>query len=148
MITKFLPLRNISSSFHQIIVTMDKNATTVHMFNRQSPTDCGTLRIIGIFVTLLFVSSVLSNSALIYIYFKKKILFCRISIVIIILAGVNLFGSIATLPTTILNSFMCGFVIGKYGCYITSVLMYFVGCFSIYLLVIISFLRYFLQKII
>ena len=110
-------------------------------FNRRSPTDCSTLRVIGSFVFILFLLSVFSNSLLILIYLKKRSLFSRISGFIIILASLNLFGSFATLPTVILNSFSCGFVIGKYGCYITSFLMYFVSCFSIYLLVIISFIR-------
>jgi hypothetical protein len=111
-------------------------------FNKRSPTDCGTLRVIGTFVFILFIFSVYTNSVIILVYVKKRSLFSRISGFIIVLACLNLFGSFATLPTVILNSFSCGFVIGKYGCYITSFFMYFTGCFSIYLLVIISFIRY------
>ena len=114
----------------------------IDFFCQISPINRGTLGIIGVFTLVLFIFSFISNSTLLVIYLKNKSLFKSINMVIVILAAFNLIGTVFTLPLVTVNSFMGRFVFGKYGCYISSFIMYFVGCFSIYLLVIISFFRY------
>jgi hypothetical protein len=86
---------------------------TIDIYNQISPTDCGTLRILGIYCLVLFLFSLASNSKLIYIYIKNKTLFSPINTTIFVLAIANLIGTLVTLPVVCVNAFMCRFVVFK-----------------------------------
>jgi hypothetical protein len=70
--------------------------------------DCNTLKMIGVYMIIVFVLSILSNSILIWIFIVTKTLRKPTDILIISLTLSNLFGSLFFLPFIIISNFTCG----------------------------------------
>jgi hypothetical protein len=64
---------------------------------------------------------------------------------IIALTALNLFGSIAELPWVIHSCFENKWTSGKFGCNLSALIMFFIGCTSAYLMAAISFERFYIM---
>ncbi|RNA43725.1 vertebrate ancient opsin-like [Brachionus plicatilis] len=113
---------------------------------KSSPVNCVNLRIIGTFTTLLFASCLLFNSILLWVFLKYKNMRSPTNIFITALTILNLVGSIIEFPFIIASKFACRWIFHHTGCVFSAFIMYFIGCLSIYLLVAISFERYYITK--
>lgn len=80
-------------------------------YNKKSPLQCNLLIYIGMYLLLLLISSIFSNSFLIYKFVKNNSLLSPINYMIFLLAIFNLIGSLFQLPITITNAFRCRLVL-------------------------------------
>ena len=113
-------------------------------FNRKPLLGCPYLYLIGIYCTLLMITALITNSAIINLYCTSKSIRKPVNIIIIILTVLNISGCIIQLPMVAVSAFKCRFIFGKKGCQLEAFGMFFIGCFSLYLLVLLSIERYYL----
>ena len=91
-----------SSSHHSL------NSTDYELkFGSLSPVSCKVLDIIAIYCILLMVVSIVSNSLLLFIFFRNKDLRSPINTMVMALTCLNLVGSCIELPIVITSHFMC-----------------------------------------
>ena len=72
-----------------------------------SQIECHKLKIIGIYLILLFISSAFFNILLLFIIFKYKRFRNSLNIYIFFLTLLNLIGTFVELPATIATNFAC-----------------------------------------
>ncbi len=70
--------------------------------------NCNTLKIIGVYLVVVIVLSIISNSILIWIFIVTKKLRKPTDILIISLALSNLLGTVIFMPFIIISNFTCG----------------------------------------
>lgn len=110
-------------------------------WNRSTPVDCGTVRMVGILLCLSsFVGSIL-NGSLLYSFIRYKGLRTPANIFIMFISMVGLLGSVGNLPLTALSSIYCRWLFNRVGCEIESIVAFLYGCSSSYLLCGVSLTR-------
>ena len=109
------------------------------MIEQISPLDPLILNILGSFLLLAMLLGVILNSHLLYIFKKYKDLQTPINTFIIAITVLNLLGTIFELPWIIHSCFSHKWTSGKFGCDLSSTIMFFIGCTSAYLMAAISF---------
>ena len=92
-----------------------------------SPVACYKLNVIALIYTVLFLSSVVVNTLIIYAFYHSKEAKNPLQWLIIGHTGLNLFASIVELPIVITANLLCWWPFGKNGCTFTGFIMYFVG---------------------
>ena len=138
---------------------MIKNISS-HLPNNESK-NCLILHLIGVYMSILLVSSTIFNSLSIWIFYKAK-LFTPINVFMVSLLVLNLCATYVEAPYMIYNSYHCKYncfseiiskgrilfknfalrvIENKIDCIINGFTMYFVGNFETYLLVAISIER-------
>jgi hypothetical protein len=80
-------------------------------FNRPSPVECYKLTIIGIFLTITFVSSVAINGFLLWLFYWNKGLRTPINHFIVIITVLNFVGAFLEFPLVIISNFECGYIV-------------------------------------
>ena len=75
--------------------------------SESSPVPCSTLRRIGLVLVLLFVSSIVSNLALLRMFVTYKHLKTSMSTFVVSLTIINLVASLTELPVSITSHMMC-----------------------------------------
>ena len=73
----------------------------------QSPIACDKLRVVGVAVLLLFVASILSNAALLWILVSYKDLQVSMNAYVIALTVLNLVGTVLESPFIIISNMVC-----------------------------------------
>ena len=111
--------------------------------NINSPIECYKLNIIAVYCCILFITSILVNSKLLYVFYTTKNLRTSLNRFVIVLTGLDLIGSLIELPFVIISNFSCGWIFGKIGCILSGFIMTFVGMSSIYLMTAIVLDRYY-----
>lgn len=125
---------------------------------------CSRLNFLGIFCIVLFVTSILVNSAILNLILRDRSLKKTQYAFILALVSLNLFGTLFELPWIIISNFYCKYaqnrqhlniinlsfiiksrwVFGPIGCTLSAFIMYTVGCTSIMMMCAISFERYYM----
>ena len=80
-------------------------------YTRVSPVTCWKLNIIAVYCIFLFVSSILVNGTLLWIFFKVKELRTPINIFVIVFTVLSLIGSSVETPFVITSNFACRFAL-------------------------------------
>ncbi len=70
--------------------------------------DCSSFKMIGVYLIVVFMLSIISNSILIWIFVVTKTLRKPTDILIISLTLNNLMGTVLFLPPIIVSNFTCG----------------------------------------
>jgi hypothetical protein len=94
--------------------------------------------------SIIMLLSTLGNFTILFLLLKSNNFKNPIHYFTISLTLVNILIIITQLPTSIISSYTGYFVFGEFGCHLTAFLMYFLGVFSIYLLMIKSIERFWL----
>jgi len=99
---------------------------SIDEYSIESPTECYKLRILGLICIILFISSLTFNSLLLNVFIKN-----------------NLIGTLTQLPFIIISNLSCKWIFNKWGCNTSSLIMFWIGSSSIYLMTSISFQRFY-----
>ena len=127
---------------------MENNNITIDLLDNSNNNNnkCFVLKLVNIYLFIIFVLSVLSNSFLLFIFLKNKNLRIPLNIFIIALTICNLFGALLEIPLVFISNMYCKWIFSDLACKLTATLMYFIGSSSIFLIVCISFERYYLMN--
>ena len=83
------------------------NVNDDYLFERPSPVDCSTLKIISFYLAFIFMIGVLSNTTLIWILCSCKRLRTRLNIFIITLCVINLIATLIEVPLVMISNYKC-----------------------------------------
>lgn len=98
----------MTSSYMGAKVAM--NDTTIEPFDlyyRPVAASCTALRLIGVYLLLLFVASAVFNSILLFVFIRHKEYKNSLNLYLCALVGLNLFGTITELPFIIISNLAC-----------------------------------------
>jgi hypothetical protein len=121
----------------------NNNNTSIDEYSLESPTECYKLQILGIICFFLFVSSLTFNSLLLNVFIKNKHLRTSNYVSVIALTILNLIGTLTQLPFIIISNLSCKWIFNKWGCITSSLIMFWIGSSSVYLMTSISFQRFY-----
>ncbi len=116
---------------------------SIDEYSLESPTECYKLRILGLICIILFISSLTFNSLLLNVFIKNKHLRTPNYASVIALTILNLIGTLTQLPFIIISNLSCKWIFNKWGCNTSSLIMFWIGSSSIYLMTSISFQRFY-----
>jgi hypothetical protein len=116
---------------------------SIDEYSLESPTECYKLQILGIICIILFISSLIFNSLLLNLFIKNKHLRTPNYASVIALTILNLIGTLTQLPFIIISNLSCKWIFNKWGCNTSSLIMFWIGSSSIYLMTSISFQRFY-----
>jgi hypothetical protein len=122
-----------------------ENNNTTDFYNRVSPINSFSLDIIGSYLLITLLVGIVLNTLLLYKFKKYKDLQTPINTFIIAMTVLNLLGTIFELPWIIHSCFSHKWTSGKFGCDLSSTIMFFIGCTSAYLMAAISFERFYIM---
>lgn len=114
---------------------------TLNDENKPSPLSNFVLNLVGIYLTIIFISSILLNSLLLLVFIRYKKTRTPLNQLIMIMTIFNLIGSIQ-FPFVIQSHFVNKWIWSKLVCIFCGYVIYFVGCLQIYLMTAISYLRF------
>ncbi|CAF1101150.1 unnamed protein product [Rotaria sordida] len=106
-----------------------------------TPSDCKTIRIIGIFLCLAAYTGFILNGSLLISFLRHKALRTPPNIFIMFMSGIGLFACCANLPLTGTSSIFCYWLYNRAGCQIEGFAAFLYGCSSCYLLCTVSLSR-------
>ena len=109
------------------------------IFQNSTVLTCTTLRLVGIYMLILMIFSLLFNSINLIIYKKTK-LFTPVNCIMISLIFLNISATFLDAPKMIYDGFNC--ISNHSKCTINSFLMHFCGTLQTFLLVSISVQRF------
>ena len=112
-----------------------------YFWNRPTPVDCNTIRILGIFLCIAALIGIVCNGALFYSFVRYKVLRTPSNIFVMFIAATGLFASCTILPLTGTSSIYCQWVFQRAGCQFGAIIAFFYGCSSSYLLCGVSLSR-------
>ena len=118
---------------------------TLNDENKPSPLSNFVLNLVGIYLTIIFISSILLNSLLLLVFIRYKKTRTPLNQLIMIMTIFNLIGSIQ-FPFVIQSHFVNKRIWSKLVCIFCGYVIYFVGCLQIYLMTAISYLRFVIIK--
>jgi hypothetical protein len=121
------------------------NLTSNDFYERVSPISPIILNLLGSYLLLSMILGIVFNTLLLYIFKKYKDLQTPINTFIIAMTVLNLLGTIFELPWIIHSCFSHKWTSGKFGCDLSSTIMFFIGCTSAYLMAAISFERFYIM---
>ena len=112
-------------------------------WSRESPVDCGTIRIIGIFLCISSFIGVVLNGSIVYSFIRYKDLRTSANIFIMFITIIGFLASCSILPLTGISSIYCYWVFSRVGCQFEAVMAFLYGCSSSYLLCAVCLTRSF-----
>jgi len=110
-------------------------------WNRPTPINCNTVRIIGIFLCITAFIGIILNGVLVYSFIRYKVLRSSPNIYVMFIAILGLLASCTILPLTGTSSIYCKWLYKRLGCQLTAIIAFLYGCSSSYLLCVVSFSR-------
>ena len=84
-----------------------KNLTEITFHVTEKTVDCPSLRIMGIYCIFVTFISIFSNTLLISVLIKHKELLKRENILVLVLAILNLIGTLVSMPLVTISAFQC-----------------------------------------
>ena len=123
---------------------MSRNFTLKNR-NSVSPLNTSVLNLIGIYSVMIFILCVLTNSLLLLVFNRYKKLRTPLNQLIMIMTIFNLICSVQ-FPFVIHSHFNHKWIWSRSVCIFSGFLVYFVGCIQVYLMVIISYVRFIILK--
>jgi hypothetical protein len=116
-------------------------------WNRPTPENCSTVRMMGIFLCLAAFIGVFLNGALVYSFLRYKMLRSPHNIYVLFIALMGLIASCTILPLTGTSSIYCQWLYKRIGCQLSAMIAFLYGCSSTYLLCAVSLGRcYFIVR--
>jgi hypothetical protein len=110
-------------------------------WNRQSPVNCGIIRIIGIVLCISSFIGILLNGSIVYSFIRYKDLRTSSNIFIMFITIIGFFASFSILPLTGISSIYCYWLFNRIGCQFEAVMAFLYGCSTSYLLCAVSLTR-------
>ncbi|CAF1105940.1 unnamed protein product [Rotaria sordida] len=103
-------------------------------WNRPTPVNCNTIRIMGIFLCIAAFIGIIFNGTLLYSFIRYKGLRSPPNIFVMFIVGIGLFASCTILPLTGTSSIYCQWLYNRTGCQLSAIVAFLYGCSSSYLL--------------
>ena len=83
------------------------NTNTLDEYNRESPVTCWKLNIIASYYLILFTTSLLVNSVLLWIFLKEKEFRTPLNVFVIAFTALSVLGSVVEGPLVIGSNYYC-----------------------------------------
>jgi hypothetical protein len=103
-------------------------------WSQPSAVDCGTIRVLGIFLCVAALVGISCNGTLFYSFVKHKALRSPSNIFFMFIAGLGLLASCTILPFTGTSAIYCQWLYREGGCKLSAIIAFLYGCASSYLL--------------
>jgi c-opsin len=126
---------------YSLIIDEGLSQNDPEFWSRPTPVDCGSVRIVGIFLCIAAFIGIMLNGALVYSFIRYKVLRSSANIYVMFIAIMGLLASSTILPLTGLSSIYCQWLYKRIGCQLGAVIAFLYGCSSSYLLCVVSFSR-------
>lgn len=118
------------------------NAESIHVYQSEI---CFSLKLVALYCACLFTISFMFNGSLMACLLSNKRLRSNPqNTFIMTLCTLNFVGTILELPQTIASSFACTWLFGRLGCISSGFVMFLIGSSTIFLLVAMSFERFYI----
>ena len=116
-------------------------------WNRPTPQNCDTVRMMGILLCIAAFIGIFLNGALVYSFLRYKALRSPHNIYVLFIAFMGLIASCTILPLTGTSSIYCRWLYKRIGCQLSAMIAFLYGCSSTYLLCAVSLGRcYFILR--
>ena len=126
---------------YSLIVDEELSRDDPLFWSRPTPVNCGTIRMIGIFLCLASFVGIILNGSLVYSFIRYKDLRTPPNIFIMFISIIGLLASFIILPLTGISSIYCYWLFNRGGCQFEAVMAFLYGCSSSYLLCAVSLTR-------